>query len=208
MKSSGSIVTDAAKMSVEAGAVPLGVDVGGPRNEKSLVPSSSSFPPLPQRPEDLRRESVAPETRKDRLDIGNIVNRLNLDGLKNKDKDKVVGRETYATGLDVDTSIDELIYNLVEVRNLNRPDLPKLVNPLRDGLAVVPPPDPNIPPKRGRGRPPKYPRVVVTCRLDLRVLIHWPVRPFLRRYPPHCLGKVVKVRGGTWFRRGKGVGGV
>lgn len=62
--------------------------------------------------------------------------------------------------MDVDTSIDELIYNLVEVRNKNRPDLPKLTNLFKDGLAVVPPLDPSISPKRGRGRPPKYPRVI------------------------------------------------
>jgi len=71
-----------------------------------------------------------------------------------------MGPEMYQTGVDVDTSVDEVIYNLIEIRNANRPDLPRLINPLKGGLAVVPPPNPNIPPKRGRCRPPKHPRVI------------------------------------------------
>jgi len=52
-----------------------------------------------------------------------------------------------------EASIDELIHLLVDVRNLRRPDLPPLINPFRDNLTAVLPPDPSIPPKRGRGRP-------------------------------------------------------
>lgn len=55
---------------------------------------------------------------------------------------------------DVDeTSIDEVIHNLIELRNMRRPHLPPLQNPLRDNLIVILPPDPSVLPKRGRGRP-------------------------------------------------------
>lgn len=54
-----------------------------------------------------------------------------------------------------EASIDELIHILVDVRNLRKPDLPPLINPFRDNLTAVLPPDPSIPPKKGRGRPRK-----------------------------------------------------
>lgn len=55
---------------------------------------------------------------------------------------------------DVDeASIDEVIFNLIQLRNIRRPNLPPLVNPLRPNLTAIPPPDPTIPSKRGRGRP-------------------------------------------------------
>lgn len=107
--------------------------------------------------------AAASETGKNR--ISDEVDKPNLEGPSNKKKDMMLGPEMYKTDLDVDTSIDEVIYNLIEVRNANRPDLPKLINPLKGGLAVVPPPDLNIPPKKGRGRPCKYPRVIENIRL-------------------------------------------
>lgn len=51
---------------------------------------------------------------------------------------------------DIDeASIDEVIFNLIELRNLRRPHLPPLSQPLRGNLTVIPPPDPSVPPKRG-----------------------------------------------------------
>lgn len=132
-------------------------------------PLSQSLPRRPGGPRGFVTPAVATSAAAVAPEIENNqvgkMGRLNLTGLSNKEKDRVLGPEMYKTGLDVDTSVDEVIYNLIEVRNANRPDLPKLVNPLRGGLAVVPPPDPNIPPKRGRGRPPKRPRVVENIQL-------------------------------------------
>lgn len=54
-----------------------------------------------------------------------------------------------------DASIDEILYNLIELRNARRPHVPRIPNPFRDNLTVIPPPDPSAPPKRGRGRPRK-----------------------------------------------------
>jgi len=54
-----------------------------------------------------------------------------------------------------DASIDEVLYNLTELRNVRRPHMPRTPNPFRDNLTIVPPPDPSVPPKRGRGRPPR-----------------------------------------------------
>lgn len=75
-----------------------------------------------------------------------------------------------ATVSDVeDTPIDEVIYNLIELRNIHRPHLAPLRNPLEDNLAIIPPPDPSIPPKRGRGRPKIIKNVqVVPSRVALR----------------------------------------
>jgi len=57
-----------------------------------------------------------------------------------------------ATDID-DTSIDEVLYNLIEMRNTRRPHLPRIPNPFKSNLSVIPPPDPSVPSKRGRGRP-------------------------------------------------------
>jgi len=59
-----------------------------------------------------------------------------------------------------EASIDELIHLLVDVRNLRRPDLPPLINPFKDNLSAVLPPDPSIPPRRGRGRPKKEIKII------------------------------------------------
>jgi len=111
------------------------------------------FPPLPQK---IRGSEISMTPASNAVAAAVVPGtwnrrhqgRLNLEGLSNREKDMVMGRKIYKTGLDVDTSVDEVIYNLIEVRNANRPDLPKLINPLKGGLAVVPPPDPNAPPKR------------------------------------------------------------
>lgn len=52
-----------------------------------------------------------------------------------------------------DASIDEVIFSLIELRNLRKSHLPPLMNPLRKNLTVIPPPGPAVPPKRGRSRP-------------------------------------------------------
>lgn len=59
---------------------------------------------------------------------------------------------TSMTDID-DVSIDEVIFNLIELRNIRKVNLPPLINPLRKNLTVIPPPDPSVQPKRGRGRP-------------------------------------------------------
>lgn len=99
-------------------------------------------PPLPQRP--LRpRSGLEPLEPVMDVSKGKAIN-----------VDSPAPQFNMATVSDVDeTSIDEVIFNLIEIRNVRRPHLPRLINPLKRNLSAVPPPDPSVPPKRGRGRP-------------------------------------------------------
>lgn len=125
----------------------LPVDGCGTRDSTSINPKLvldrlSSSSPLPQRrpdPRSARKVQTSSESTRLQGKPTDISNKAPVDLLSVSEVD--------------DASIDEVIYNLIELRNLRRPHLPPLSQPLRNNLTVIPPPDPSIPPKRGRGRP-------------------------------------------------------
>jgi len=99
-------IVDSANGSMEPRVVLSRVDAGGVGAKVSPGPSSPFFPPLPRRLKESGNLHAASGTNKDKV---SAADKTNLDGLSNKE-DMIVGRETYVTGLDIDTSIDELIY--------------------------------------------------------------------------------------------------